>query len=454
MRLLDQSLRDLAAGLRSRKFSSLDLWQEARAAMDASEARLNAYKLRLDATAERTAREADAAFRAGRDLGVLQGIPVSVKDLYGIPGHPVFAGAARELPAKWQAAGPLVQCLLDDHAVITGKTHTVEFAFGGVGLNNHWPTPRNPWDEKEHRVPGGSSSGAGVSLRQGSAIVALGSDTAGSVRLPASLTGNAGYKPTIGRWPTTGIVPLSPYFDTPGVLARTVDDAFVAAAEFDRRVREGQSGLIGDASPAERLRVGVPGGHFWDACEASITDLVRAALGRLEKAGHRLVPIEFTEADAAFELWMAGGTVGAELRTFLQSELPDWLPILDPNVGRRMELVAGVKREEMQARKAAFDALAARAARRFDGVDVIASPTVPCPPPRIEEVRDHDGYRAHNLRLLRNTHTANVLQLCAITMPVGRDALGLPVGLQVMGPGMGDERLFSAALAFEKALAP
>ena len=451
---LDLSLRDLAAGLRAGRFTALDLWREARAAMDAHEPRLNAYKLRLDDAAERAASEADAAFRAGRDLGVLQGIPVSVKDLYGIPGFPVHAGAARELPAKWREAGPLVQCLLDEHAVITGKTHTVEFAFGGVGLNNHWPTPRNPWDERHHRVPGGSSSGAGVSLRQGSAIVALGSDTAGSVRLPASLTGNAGYKPTIDRWPTRGIVPLSRYFDTPGILARTVEDAYLAASELDRRVRAGRPGAIGAAQPPAALRIGVPAGHFVDECEASIEAAFRAALARLEAAGHRIVPIDFEEAAEAFKLWNAGGTVGAELYAFLNAELPDWIPELDPNVGRRMQLAATISQDEVARRKSAFDALAARAARHFEALDVIATPTVPCPPPRIEEVSDPDGYRAHNLRLLRNTHTANLLQLCAITQPAGKDALGLPVGLQLMGAPMADDRLFEAARAVEKVLSP
>ena len=179
MRLLDQSLRELAAGLRSKQFSASNLWREAREAMDAGEPRMNAYKLRADDRAERVAREADAAFKSGVDAGILQGIPVSVKDLYGIPGLPTFAGSARELPAKWQSAGPMVQCLMDEMAVITGKTHTVEFAFGALGLNSHWPTPRNPWDAVNPRVPGGSSSGAGVSLCQGSAILALGSDTAG-----------------------------------------------------------------------------------------------------------------------------------------------------------------------------------------------------------------------------------------------------------------------------------
>jgi len=345
----------------------------------------------------------------------------------------------------------MVRCLLEEHAVMTGKTHTVEFAFGGVGLNNHWPTPRNPWDEAQHRVPGGSSSGAGVSLREGSAVIALGSDTAGSVRLPASITGNVGYKPTIGRWSTEGIVPLSPYFDTPGILARTVDDAFLAAIEFDHRMFKEPNGAIEGSEPLEALTIGVPGGHFWEGCEPSIERAVRSALARLEEEGHQLVPFDWVEAAEAFALWSAGGTVGAELHAFLTSELPDWIPLLDPNVGRRMQ-AAALPAAEVRSRKAAFDALATRTRRHFQKMDVIATPTVQVPAPTLAQVADHDGYRAQNLGMLRNTHTANVLGLCGMTIPVGFDALGLPVGLQVMAAPMCDDLLFSAALSIEKAL--
>jgi aspartyl-tRNA(Asn)/glutamyl-tRNA(Gln) amidotransferase subunit A len=452
MPILDRSLRALAAGLRERKFSSLDLWREARAAMDATEPRLNAYKLRLDTSAERVAREADAALAAGRDHGVLQGIPVSVKDLYGVPGFPTFAGSARELPASWQAAGPMVRCLLDEHAVITGKTHTVEFAFGGLGLNTHWPVPRNPWDERHARVAGGSSSGAGVSLVQGSAVVALGSDTAGSVRIPASLTGNAGYKPTVERWSTRGIVPLSPTFDTPGVLARSVDDAFLAAGEFDRRMFGDRPGAIERAKPVERLRIGVPEEHFWDECDAGVAHVVRGALAELERGGHRLVPIAFPEATGAYDHFRAGSFTGVELLAFLKRELPAWLPILDPNVAARMDALARMPAVELLERKHAFEQLAARALPRFDEVDVIAAPTVPIPAPRVDEVADYDRYRALNLAVLRNTCVANLLRLCALTIPAGLHPLGVPVGLMLMAAPMRDDVLFGAGLAIEKTL--
>jgi aspartyl-tRNA(Asn)/glutamyl-tRNA(Gln) amidotransferase subunit A len=451
-RLLDNSLRALAAGLRAREFSALDLWREAKAAMDASESRLGAYKLRDDAGAERRAREADAAFAAGRDHGLLQGIPVSVKDIYGVPGLPIFSGTARELPAHWQEAGPLVKLLLDHHATITGKTNTVELAFGGVGMNAHWGTPRNPWDAKHHRVPGGSSSGAGVSLGQGSAVVALGTDTAGSIRIPASLTGNVGYKPTIDRWSTRGITPLSRHLDTPGLLARSVDDAFLAAGELDRRMFGDRPGAIARAKATDKLRIGVPKDHFWDGCEPSIAEGVRAAVKELERAGHRVSDVDFPEANTIREMFNAGGTTGVELLAFLRRDLPDWLGILDPNVGGRMNAVSQVAAVDYVTRMDLWQDLASRVLPRFDDVDVMIAPTIPIPPPRVDEIPDNDRYRHYNLLLLRNTHTANYLRLCALTIPVGLDTLGLPIGLQVMTAPLRDDLLFAAGLAIEKVL--
>ena len=152
-------------------------------------------------------------------MGLLQGVPISIKDLYAAAGLPCFAGSSRRLPADpWEKDGPIVATICRQLGPIVGKTHMVEFAFGGTGRNSHHGAPYNPWDAAAHRSVGGSSSGAGVSLLEGSALLAFGSDTAGSVRIPASMTGNAGLKITIGRWSTEGVVPLSFTFDTPAPL--------------------------------------------------------------------------------------------------------------------------------------------------------------------------------------------------------------------------------------------
>jgi aspartyl-tRNA(Asn)/glutamyl-tRNA(Gln) amidotransferase subunit A len=448
---LDKPLRTLVSALRSGELTATELCREATRNLESSEGRLGAYKTRTQGLAEAAAVRADAAFKARQDRGVFQGIPVSVKDIYGVPGVPIFAGSARELPAKWQAPGPLVGCLLDEGAVIMGKTQTVEFAFGAVGLNNHWPTPRNPWDAAAHRVPGGSSSGAGVSLCQGSALVALGTDTSGSVRIPAALTGNVGYKPTIGRWSTAGITPLSNYLDTPGILARTVDDALLAAREMERHFGRTE-GAIGSASLGAALRIGVPEALFWDDCDPGIAEAVRAALAELERAGHRLVPLRFPEAAQAFEVFKAGGTSGPELLAFLRHELPDRIAELDPMVGTRMNVAAEVSAVEFMLRKRSLDAWSREARRHFEGVDVIAVPTTAASAPKLASLGTWDEYRPANLKMARNTSIANLLQLNALTLPVGRDALGLPVGLQIMADHGRDDFLFAAGGELEEVL--
>lgn len=449
--LMDKSLRDLARGLRAREFTSADLLREAHANLDDAEPRLGAYKTQTRELAMAAARQADGGFANGHDAGVFQGIPVSVKDIYGVPGVPTFAGSSRELPAKWQSAGPVVRCLLEGMALVVGKTHTVEFAFGALGLNGHWPTPRNPWDAQQHRAPGGSSSGAGVSLCQGSALVALGTDTGGSVRIPAALTGNVGYKSTIGRWSTEGIVPLSPYLDTPGILARTVDDAMLAAGQVDRCLGIAER-AIGSATPIGALRIGVPEHLFFDDCDPGIAEGVMEALRELERGGHRLVRMPFPEAAQAFEAFRGGGTAGAELLAFLRHELPEWIAQLDPNVGTRMTAAAQLSAADYVERRMMIDELALAARRRFESVDVIVSPTTAQTPPVLAAIRDWEEYRPLNLKMARNTSVANFLQLCALTLPVALDAARMPVGLQVMCDRGRDDLLFAVGLSIEGAL--
>jgi len=227
-------LIDIARGLRNRRASARELVEAAIARHERFGERLHAYSFWAPEQARAVADAADAAFAAGVSAGPLQGLPVSLKDLFAADGYPCFAGSSRRLPADpWEQDGPLVATLRRQLGVIMGKTHMVEFAFGGTGHNCHHGAPYNPWDATAHRSVGGSSSGAGVSLLEGSAVLAFGSDTAGSVRIPACMTGNAGLKVTIGRWSTGGVVPLSFTFDTPGLLARSVCDLAYGFAALD-----------------------------------------------------------------------------------------------------------------------------------------------------------------------------------------------------------------------------
>src|SRR5215213_9082094 len=192
--ILDRSVSSLAAELRTGRITARALAAAIAERYATLEPRLNAYRSFDAEVLQRQAAAADAMFSADIDLGPFQGLPVSVKDLYGLAGFRTWAGTPRPLPEVWEREGPVVGAFRRQGALPAGKTHTVEFACGGLGTNRHYGAPRNPWDATRHRVSGGSSSGAGVSLWQGTAVLALGSDTTGSVRMPASWTGTVGLK--------------------------------------------------------------------------------------------------------------------------------------------------------------------------------------------------------------------------------------------------------------------
>lgn len=438
-----QPLKIIAAALRAGELNARDLLAAAAERHAALGATLAAYKTWAPEAARRAAEAADAAFAIGVDLGPLQGIPVSVKDHFGVPGLPVFAGTARRLPQKWEREGPVIARLRRQLAVITGKTHAVELAFGGIGLNNHWGTPRNPWDASAHRVPGGSSSGAGVSLIEGSALLALGTDTAGSVRIPASWTGTVGLKTSYGRWSLEGVVPLSPSLDTVGLLARSVADVIYGFAALDPE--------WGDAASALPT-IGVGGRCFWEDCDPGVAEAVQAALQELEAGGMRLIDAELPEAEDAMALLRVGGIVSAECDLFVETELPDWRPLLDPIIASRIADGAAISAREYLLRRRRIGELGAAAAQRFAGLDVIAAPTVPITPPELEALANVEDYRRYNLPSLRNTCAANLLNLCAITLPAGLDRAGMPVGLMLMAGHGREERLLTAALAAESIL--
>ncbi len=449
----DRALTQIATSLRKRSLSARELLQQGAERYRRLGPLLDAYRCHDAELAERCAAAADAAFASGADLGPLQGIPVSVKDLFGVQGLETFAGTPRALPAKWNTEGPIVTRLRRDLAVITGKTHMVELAFGGLGVNNHWPTPRNPWDARSHRVPGGSSSGAGVSLADGSALIALGTDTAGSVRVPASMTGNVGLKTSVGRWSVAGAVPLSSTLDTVGVLTRSVSDAAYAFAALDPRwpdcaALEAHIGTV----ELQDVRIGIGDACLWRDCEAGIDRIVEEALNAVAGAGARITEISLPEARAAIELLQIGSVVSAECDEFLYAELPAWRDTLDPIVSARIRDGGDIDAREYLARRRRLARLAAAAGQRFERCDVIAHPTVPIAPPVLDTVRQLEGYRARNLPALRNTCIANYLGLCAITLPAGLDEAGMPAGLQLIAPHGREEQLLGIALAVERVI--
>lgn len=477
-----ESAQAVAARVRSGDLAAVENVARAVALHEASG--LNAY---VCFDAERALAQAagiDAKVAAGEDPGPLAGVALSVKDLYGVEGWPTRAGSRRDLPERWQREGFLVRALRSLGAVIVGKTHTVEFAFGGVGLNPGAGTPVNPWDAREHRVPGGSSSGAGVSLCEGSAQLAVGSDTGGSIRIPASATGVAGLRQTTGRWPADGVVPLSSTLDTVGLLARTASDLRWACEAVDglaqtdaagaaaggggprgARLDGGGAGDAGTGAGAADggsgeggltgLRIGIPWSSYaWERSEAGVVATVRRVLDDLEASGATLLDMDLPEFDQVGREYLAGTIVTPECIEFLERELPEWFAILDPVVGQRLEdgrktAAADYVRVRRLRRRASAAVHGRMASLR---ADVLAVPALPVAPPTVESLAELGAYREANRRMLSCTSPASMLDMCAVSLPAGLDPLGMPAGLQLVGRSGADQALMAAAVAVEAAL--
>mgnify|MGYP003766863375 CR=1 FL=1 len=278
-------------------------------------------------------------------------------------------------------------------------------------------------------------------------MVAFGTDTGGSVRIPASLTGNVGIKTSKGRWSTDGIVPLSSTFDTPGILTKSVADAVFAFEAIDAKSRHSTAKItIKDKS---NITLGVTTDYFWDKCQDDIGEVVENTIAELSNAGFKTQPVALPEAHEAVEV-MAGGIIAAsEGYEFLASELPDWLKTLHPYVAARMNTGGESSTFDYLTALRRVQRLWQRADAQLAEVDVLATPTIPVTPPIISEVEDPETYRNSNMLTLSNTMAGNSLNLCGITIPVGLDKAGMPVGLQLLSRLHNEETLLAVALAVE-----
>ncbi len=445
-KVLQASLEQIAAKLRDGTLSAAALMAGAEARYEATEDRLNAYRTWAGDRAGKQAGAVDTLLRTGADLGPMMGLPISVKDLYGVPDLPVFAGTDTEFPQEWRRPGPLVRRILSQLGLVTGKTHTVEFAFGGLGTNPHWGAPVNPWSAPgAPRAAGGSSSGAGVSLAQGSALAALGTDTAGSVRIPASFTGQTALKTTYGRWSLDGIVPLSPSMDTPGLLGRSIEDLSFLFAAIEERERVAARDVGG-------LRIGIIRNLVWEGIDPVIAETTQAALAKLEAAGARLVEVEVPHLDRVLDIFRRGGLGAPELRGFLDGQFPERIARLDPAVRGRVDQADEITASDYLQRRAVLAECGRSAMRAFEDVDFLVSPTVPVTAPLLADLEDPEFYRQANMMALRNTAIVNLLGWCALTLPTGVDGNGIPTGLQIIAPPHQEERLLAAGLGVEAVL--
>jgi Asp-tRNA(Asn)/Glu-tRNA(Gln) amidotransferase A subunit family amidase len=400
---------------------------------------------RLYPAAARAAGElADAMRAAGVAVSPLAGLPVSVKDLVDIAGETTLAGSTvlkGTPPARCDA--PVINRLRIAGAAIVGKTNMTEFAFSGVGINPHYGTPANPADGTVARIPGGSSSGAAVSVATGLCVAGIGSDTGGSIRIPAALCGIVGFKPTARRVPTAGTIPLSTTLDTICAMTRSVDDCILVDSIIADRPLS-----IPDL-PLAGLRLAVPGSVMLDELDPHVAASFSATLSLLSAAGAKIVDAPFALLAEAAEINKFSGVEAfAWHRGLLTTREAEY----DPRVVKRIRMGATmIAADYIDLHRRRRDWIA-RMEEALGPFDSLIMPTVPIVAPAIAELEASDGafFRANGL-LLRNPSIINLLDGCAISIPCHAEG-SLPAGLMIAGPAMADRKVLAVARAIERAL--
>ncbi len=391
---------------------------------------------------------ADARALAGISLGPLDGTIVTIKDLFDVAGEPTRAGSkilAEEAPSA-VADATIVRRLRAAGAVIVAKTNMTEFAFSGIGANPHFGTPGNPHDRA--RVPGGSSAGAPVAVADGMCEIAIGTDTGGSVRIPAALCGLAGFKPSRQRVPTDGAFPLSYTLDSVGPIARSVADCAKADA-----VMAGD-----DFSPLEPqtlrgLRFGIGEGLPLDRLDDTVSAAFAAATARLDGAGVRVTREQLGLFDGMSEVNAKGGISPPEACAIHRDRLRRRAREIDPNVLVRIERGCAVSAADYVEMVRERGALVRAMQARLAGLDALLMPTTSIVAPTLAEVADPKVFAARNAALLRNTAIVNFFDLCAISLPLPPRAGALPVGLMLVGCNGTDKRLLRIAEAVARLFA-
>ena len=442
-----QALNEIAAQLATGRISSRELVEQCLDKI--ADQHAQGTRTFIDVDAEGARAQADAMDKlraAGTNLSPLAGIPISIKDLFDVRGQVTRAGSkvlADAPPAENDSI--IVERLRRSGLIIIGRTNMTEFAYSGLGLNPHYGTPLNPFDRNTGRIPGGSSSGAAISVTDGMAMAAVGTDTGGSCRIPAAMCGLTGFKPTAKRVPLSGVLPLSPSFDSVGPLAPTVAccaalDAVLSGSARDRPA---------EAKAAARIQIGVLSNYVMDDVDPTVARTYEAALSLLSKAGVGLEDMQLTDLDSLPERNAKGGLIAAEAYAWHRGLLTDRSDHYDPRVSSRIMKGADQSAADHIDVLTARRAMIARAAEVTADYDAIIFPTTPFIAPTLAELEDDDdAYTRMNLLALRNPTVANFLDRCAISIPIAASDHA-PVGLMLMGQHDKDRELFSIALTVE-----
>jgi aspartyl-tRNA(Asn)/glutamyl-tRNA(Gln) amidotransferase subunit A len=377
------------------------------------------------------------------------GIPVSIKDLFDITGQVTRAGSTvlRSRPAATQDATSVAR-LRRAGFVLIGRTNMSEFAFSGLGLNPHYGTPRNPWERPQGRIPGGSSSGAAISVTDGMAHGALGTDTGGSCRIPAAFTGLVGYKPTARRVPRTGAIPLSTSLDSIGPLARSV----ACCAILDAVLANEPAPELTDRSLAG-MRFAIPGTFVLEDMDSDVAAHFERSVSRMSAAGARVERIDIPEFAGVPTINAKGGFSAAESYTWHRPLIESGGAAYDPRVLTRIQRGATQTAADYIELLAARQTFIAAVEERIARFDALLFPTTPVIPPRIAALQSDAEFFKVNGLVLRNPAVINLLDGCAISIPNHAEGEP-PTGLMLACRGGQDRKLFRCAAAAEQIVRP
>ncbi len=423
----------LATEIAARRLSPVTIVEALLARIAAHDSKLHAFIDLYADDARLAAEAADLAIRSGHAVGPLHGVPIALKDLIDLDGRVTTGGSMVWRDRRSPVTATLARKLIAAGMIVLGKTHTVEFAMGGWGTNQHLGTPWNPWDLTVPRTPGGSSSGSGVSVAAGLAPWAVGTDTGGSVRLPAAWCGLSGLKTTIGRVSTYGILPLAPSLDTPGPLARSVEDTallysvMVGADPLDPRTLSAPAvddPLVGLRRGVRGLRLARMPAAEREGCAAEMLAAYDTAVEALARLGAEIVdvalPCRFADATV-----MVGRIIGSEAYQLVGDLVDNPALPIDDAVRPRIQIGRGISARDYLAALAERDALKRRFLAALDGIDALLTPTTQRAAIPVDSV-DQTTTPAHFTRLV------NLLELCALSVPNGLTQTGLPLSLHII----------------------
>jgi aspartyl-tRNA(Asn)/glutamyl-tRNA(Gln) amidotransferase subunit A len=453
------TITEFAAAFRSGALSPVTLAEATFAHIGALDKRLHAFIALTRDRALAEARAAETLLRGGHDLGPLHGIPYAAKDLYDVAGAATTAGTRLLADRVAAADSAAVRRLAAAGMVLVGKTHTVQFAFGGVGINHDHGTPHNPWHAEPH-APGGSSSGSGVAVGAGILPVALGTDTGGSVRIPAALCGTVGLKTTVGRISRSGVYPLSWTLDSVGPLTRSVEDAALVYQALQGSDPSDETTLgVPPHDVLATLKSGVKGLRlafgetvFFDDVDPEVERAVREAGSVLTSLGARVDGIALPEVAEAMGEQRRALMIAAEALAVNGRLVDEHFDALDPIVAHRMRGGRQLSATDYFTVLRQWASLRASLHRRLADVDAVLVPATMIPPRPVAAIdASTEAYQDANGRYLRNTALGNVLNLCAVTLPCGFTAGGLPIGLMIYAKPFDEAMALRVAWAYEQA---